>query len=185
VDYPGHAALQSQLSSVVKDCQRIVLVLDSTKSVAEAATVLYQILTDASCGEQRKNNTTVVPILLACHKSQLPGAKNWRRLKIQLRTELERLRKVKSAVTISYHGQTMEDNDTPLQENGISLSSSPVELLGIQRKSLDLDQLGPDSCATLHCLSVHSSNIRTTQVGLEELNDFVLHGTIPSNSKKQ
>eukprot|EP00550_Attheya_septentrionalis_P001202 CAMPEP_0198284670 /NCGR_PEP_ID=MMETSP1449-20131203/4133_1 /TAXON_ID=420275 /ORGANISM="Attheya septentrionalis, Strain CCMP2084" /LENGTH=320 /DNA_ID=CAMNT_0043981865 /DNA_START=44 /DNA_END=1002 /DNA_ORIENTATION=+ len=132
VDYPGHAALQSQLSTVVKDCQRIVLVLDSTKPVAEAATVLYQLLTDARV--QRKNNA-IVPILVVCHKCQLPGAKNWRRLKIQLRTELERLRKVKSAVTITTtNGQTTNTTDDDLltpendQQNGSTSSVSPMEL---------------------------------------------------------
>ena len=114
VDWPGHARLDetdSVLQAVFSNAKseqplRIVLVLDATQPVSAAADVLYQVLSLAhqhnSNKQQRRNNkqnpttTTPWPILVACHKKDFPKAKNAKRVKIQIRTELERLLKVKS-----------------------------------------------------------------------------------------
>jgi signal recognition particle receptor subunit beta len=96
MDYPGHASLQSQqFLNVLNDTRGIVLVLDTTQPVASVADVLYQLLAHANKTNQ------VLDIFVACHKMDAPNAKNWRRIKIQLRAELERLLKVRS----------MEEND--------------------------------------------------------------------------
>lgn len=111
VDWPGHARLDetdSVLQAVFSNAKleqplRIVLVLDATQPVSAAADVLYQLLSLAhQHNKQRRSNkqnattTTPWPILVACHKKDFPKAKNAKRVKIQIRTELERLLKVKS-----------------------------------------------------------------------------------------
>ena len=91
MDYPGHASLQSsQFLDILNKC-RIVLLLDATQPVAQVADVLYQLLAYA---HKKKIS---LEIFVACHKVDAPNAKNWRRIKIQLRTELERILKVRSA----------------------------------------------------------------------------------------
>jgi signal recognition particle receptor subunit beta len=89
IDWPGHAPLaDSGLEPLWKaptDKVRVVLVLDATQPVAAAASVLYHLWEGAATAKRRRT------ILVACHKKDFPKAKNWKRVKIQLRTELERL----------------------------------------------------------------------------------------------
>ena len=81
---------------------RIVMVLDATQPVKEAAAIFFQLwncvaLTTAAATD--KNNSwsrsnhppPVVPIMIACHKQDLSKAKNIRRIRLQLRTELEKI----------------------------------------------------------------------------------------------
>lgn len=95
VDWPGHAsvndpALVSVLTS--KKDVRIVIVMDATQPVSAAADNLYQLL---NLLHSKKTKTT---IFVACHKKDFPKAKNDRRIKIQLRTELERILAAKTAL---------------------------------------------------------------------------------------
>ena len=94
MDYPGHeSAFPEQIVSDILNQPnlRIVLMIDSTKPVATAADQLFQILQN-HCNQRSKKQTRP-SVLVVCNKSDLPGCKNWRRIKIQLRTELERLLK--------------------------------------------------------------------------------------------
>jgi len=92
MDYPGHADWHSsQIIQVLDSLDRLVLVLDSTQSVSPAADILYHILAHATFNKKRK-----IHIMVDCHKADAPKAKNWRRIKIMLRTELERLLKVRA-----------------------------------------------------------------------------------------
>lgn len=94
IDWPGHAPIFDEaLADVWKgptDRVRVVLVLDATQPVAAAANVLYQIweLAVTSSSKQQQQRRTV---WIACHKKDFPKAKNAKRVKIQMRTELERL----------------------------------------------------------------------------------------------
>lgn len=89
IDWPGHASLNdSALDTVWKapvNSVRLVLVLDATQSVAAAASTLYEIWEGAVTSKRQRN------VLICCHKKDFPKAKNWKRIKIQMRTELERL----------------------------------------------------------------------------------------------
>jgi signal recognition particle receptor subunit beta len=89
IDWPGHAPLSDSalepLWKAPNDKVRVVLVLDATQPVAAAASVLYTLWEGAATAKRRRT------ILVACHKKDFPKAKNWKRVKIQLRTELERL----------------------------------------------------------------------------------------------
>lgn len=91
LDTPGHWSPTKLVSTVLipsTRIERIVLVLDSTQSVSKVADYLYELL--------RHYQGT---ILVACHKSKEPKAKNVRRLKLQIRTELERLSQLDSSST--------------------------------------------------------------------------------------
>jgi len=87
MDYPGHLSIQSSQLLDVLD-KRICLVLDSTQPVGPAADILFQLLSlpPPSSGSDNKRQ-----ILIACHKSDIKGSKNHKRIKIQLRNELEHI----------------------------------------------------------------------------------------------
>jgi hypothetical protein len=91
LDTPGHWSPSKLVSTVLipsTRVERIVLVLDSTQSVSKAADYLFELL--------RHYQGT---ILVAGHKSKEAKAKNVRRLKLQLRTELERLSQLESSTS--------------------------------------------------------------------------------------
>jgi hypothetical protein len=98
LDTPGHWGAEKMLSTVLLPIhnknntgklQSVILVLDATQPVSKAADYLYALLVLPPPQQQRYN------LLVACHKSKNPKAKNVRRLKLQLRTELERLSQLK------------------------------------------------------------------------------------------
>jgi len=102
VDYPGHVTLSIQLSTLLlldsrgykaSGSIRVVLIVDSTKSVSEAGSLLYNsVLTNPSFVNARKDaggDSGTIHIMVVCNKSDESGSKNWRRIKIQLRSELD------------------------------------------------------------------------------------------------
>jgi signal recognition particle receptor subunit beta len=138
MDYPGHASLQSvPFLDIINIARGIVLVLDTTQPVAPVADVLYQLLVHAH------KKKACLQIFVACHKADAPNAKNWRRIKIQLRTEMERLLKVRS-----------------VEEDSLN------DLWWTPGKPLDLDVIPQ---AKLQFCSTSCE----TSVGMEELQEFV------------
>jgi GTPase SAR1 family protein len=98
MDWPGCASLTDEaLKSVLVPSTRFVLVLDATQPVTPTADILNQLLmvTHQHFLKTKKR----AKIFIACHKTDLPKAKNWRRIKIQMRTELERLLTVQAAAS--------------------------------------------------------------------------------------
>jgi signal recognition particle receptor subunit beta len=94
-DVPGHWGA-SKLESVVLDKEiidRIVLVLDSTQPVSKAADYLYTLV------QRKQQKDLSIPVLIACHKAKAPKAKNFRRIKLNLRNELERYEKLSNSPT--------------------------------------------------------------------------------------
>ena len=89
LDWPGHAPLNdSALDTVWKapaENVRLLLILDVTQPVAAAADTLYHIWDGAIKSKHPRK------VVIACHKQDIPKAKNWKRVKIQMRTELERI----------------------------------------------------------------------------------------------
>lgn len=86
LDTPGHWSPQKLVSTVLTNpnsVDRIVVVLDATQPVSKAVDYLYELL-----------KATKKSIVIAGHKSKAPKAKNVRRLKLQVRNELERLGKL-------------------------------------------------------------------------------------------
>lgn len=107
LDYPGHSGMQDALFLEMIQAKpvRYVLVLDSTQALAPAADCLFALLQLA----QDTNNK--YDIFVACHKSDLSTSKNPRRIKISMRTELEKLIKVRSTKSV-----TEEDNATAFSQ---------------------------------------------------------------------
>jgi len=140
--------------------KRIVFVLDSTRPVpVDAAQTLHNIILNNSNGEK-------VTILVACQKSDVTNAKHWRRIKIQLRTELERWRKVAKTTQKDTLSSTKSPSTQP------SLALPPYT---------DLDNL-PNG-VTLHFLSSSSCALPSKKCdGLDEIWHFILNGTILSDS---
>jgi Signal recognition particle receptor beta subunit len=87
MDYPGHSALGA-LPMDVLSSSRILLLLDATQPAAAAAELFLQLLMAIP-----KKPT----VLVLCHQSDKTGAKNSKRLRLQLRTEMERLLKTTHA----------------------------------------------------------------------------------------
>ena len=91
LDTPGHWGPEKLLRVVgLKDVDRLVVVVDSSQPVSPAADYLYAILKSTISGDATKPVFTQ-PIFIACHKSDHAKAKNTRRIKLQLRSELIRL----------------------------------------------------------------------------------------------
>lgn len=115
LDTPGHWGPEKLLRAVpLQDIDRLLVVVDSTQPVAPAADYLYAILKSSA----KSNNTSV---LITCHKSDHPKAKNARRIKLQLRSELIRLSKLDNVDD--------EENDNYWEDNlnAIPLCSSNVD----------------------------------------------------------
>lgn len=186
IDYPGHKTLFPKLldlllphgngntgGSACTSCvtnttssSRALLVVDSTKSVGEAAWMLYNILTwDKFVQEwNTRGKKDGLQIMVVCNKSDESIAKNWRRIKIQLRNELEALRKVSTKVG-SVVGEGTEKKRG--EEKEFVLSG----------KSIDLDDLSKNGVKGVK-LSFMSYSAKTGD-GLRDLCDFVMNGSLP------
>ena len=119
LDIPGHWGADKMVSSVLQkeEIQRIVLVLDSTQPIAKAADYLYALM------QFQKQKNKSLTVMIACHKAKAPKAKNFRRIKLNLRNELERLEKLSSQPT------NIQDWDKALNSFGFCSSSIDPPLL--------------------------------------------------------
>jgi Signal recognition particle receptor beta subunit len=136
VDWPGHAPLSDPVleksvwnkasstttSTINEDSPllRIVLVLDATQPVAAAAETLYELWSRAgaaAAAQQSQSRKNCVCIFCACHKKDLSKAKNSMRIKIQMRTELQRILSVQKPswwkTTTNDPGTLLDLNDLP------------------------------------------------------------------------
>ena len=153
MDYPGHPSLRSQFVDLVKGISsklRIILVLDSTKPVSDAADLLYLLLTHSEFKwNQSQTKKEKLSLLIACNKSDLSLAKNAKRMKIQLRTELERLRKL---YRLKMKSNMNHDNNN--NNNNNQKQNSSIEL-GTTGKQLDLDNKYDDLSCQLQFISIN------------------------------
>lgn len=172
VDYPGHITLSKSLDTLLLPqhcCHKILFVVDSTKSLSEAAGILYRsVLTNASVTKAWKKAGEVMRIMVVCNKSDETGAKHWRRIKIQLRGELEKLKKVSSTLEKRHGG-----------EGGLDMGGdghSDKETLELTGKTIDLDDLSKNGLemVTLNFLSLSAKN----GDGMKELEAFVKNGEV-------
>jgi signal recognition particle receptor subunit beta len=116
LDTPGHWGPEKLIRAVpLQDIDRLLVVVDSTQPVAPAADYLYAILK-----QQKSKSKNKASVLISCHKSDHPKAKNARRIKLQLRSELIRLSKLDNI---------NDENDNYWEENlnAIPLCSSNVD----------------------------------------------------------
>jgi signal recognition particle receptor subunit beta len=96
LDTPGHWGPQKLLQAIPKgQVDRTVLVVDSTQPIASAADYLYAHIM-APATKNVRGGSGGRNLLIVCHKSDHPKAKNSRRIKLQLRSELERLSQLRT-----------------------------------------------------------------------------------------
>ena len=160
VDYPGHPSLSTKLTSLLLPDQtaRVVFTVDATKPVTDGVAILYKsILTNNQVRKAWKASGKTLSILIVCTKEDDKKAKNHKRMKIQIRNELDRLRKVDSA---------MED----VTGNG----STPMSIA--KGKTIDLDDLGPDM-PELHFVET-GLGIQGGDNGLKAVREFVRTGDL-------
>ena len=176
IDYPGHPSLRPKMAPVVSASTRIVVAVDSTRPVADGAALLHSILTDSNVASGWRKTlagrstatppATKIPVLVACTKSDVPKSKNWRRMKIQLRSELEKLEKIEGTTAVA------------AVADGGNVDGNRLSLAKGKGGGLDLDNLGEDIAATLHFFSVGSGT------GMEALEAFIKQGIVPSLGNK-
>ena len=160
IDYPGHPSLLSQLTTLLlaSATSRLVFTIDTTQPVTEAASLMYQyILTHSQVRQSWAKVSKTLEVLVVCTKTDAKGAKNYKRMKIQLRNELDKLRKVDMAIKES--SAIDDDND------------STKTMLQVKGKSIDLDNLGLDVPVSLHFVESGFGG-----KAMEEIRDFVVNG---------
>lgn len=173
VDYPGHITLSSHLPSLLYPTTtsktiasvRGLLVVDSTKSVSDAAMLLYNtVLTNSPllCAWEKEDE--IFHIMVVCNKADASNARNWRRIKIQLRSELDKLKKISSSVSSSA---------ADLLDGSGSSTEKKRQLIG---KSIDLDNLKKNGLSHVKISFLSCSCLNDT--GLGELNAFVMNGDL-------
>ena len=95
-------------------------------------------------------------VLVVCTKSDVKGSKNYKRMKIQIRNELDRLRKI----------------DLELKQNSATV-------FPIKGRSIDLDNLGDQIPVALHFVE---SGIEEDDIDV--IKEFVLTGALPEEQNK-
>ncbi|KAL3771607.1 hypothetical protein ACHAW5_006634 [Stephanodiscus triporus] len=160
IDHPGHPSLLSHLTTLLLPVatSRVVFALDATQPVTEGAALLYQyILTHSQVRQSWSKAGKTLMILVVCTKSDAVGAKNHKRMKIQLRNELDKLRKVDMAIT--------DSSDT-------NITDRSKVMLPVKGKSIDLDSLGSDVPVSLHFVESGFGK------DVEAIREFVLNGAL-------
>ena len=159
IDYPGHPSLSSQLSGLLnsENTARVIFTIDSSQSVTDGAALLYQrILTNLEARQSWLARGFKMHVLVVCTKSDVKGSKNYKRMKIQIRNELDRLRKI----------------DLELKQNSATV-------FPIKGRSIDLDNLGDQIPVALHFVE---SGIEEDDIDV--IKEFVLTGALPEEQNK-
>jgi signal recognition particle receptor subunit beta len=173
VDYPGHVQLQNQLAPLLQPgntpyTTRVLLVIDSTKAIHEAAKLIYQSLfldpnlLQAWQRRHLSDEKSVLQILVVCNKSEEKDAKNWRRIKLQLKAELENLHKIKHL------------DDARLENQPIPGKSRTVASL--LDETINLDELGIDIPFEFNFISISGSS--SDDPSFKALMAFVMKGEV-------
>ncbi|KAL7471336.1 hypothetical protein ACHAXS_013443 [Conticribra weissflogii] len=171
VDYPGHPSLNAQLPTLLvpSTTSRIVFTFDATQSVVEGASLLYKsILVHSQVCRSWKQLGKKLVILVVCTKCDEKGAKNYKRMRIQVRNELEKLRKVDLALSDGGSGGKSNNN-----------GSNDAVKLEAKGKTIDLDDLGDDVPVSLHFVESGFGDLAS----LNAVREFVASGKLPTLKK--
>ena len=158
VDYPGHPSLSTKFASLILPNQtaRVVFTIDATKPVTDGVALLYKsIFTNSEVRDAWIKSNKTLSILIVCTKEDDKKAKNQKRMKIQIRNELDRLRKVDSAM------------------KGVD-GSGHTPIYVAKGKSIDLDDLGP-TMPQLHFVET-GLGIKGGDNGLKAVREFIRTG---------
>ena len=121
---------------------------------------MYQyILTHSQVRQSWAKVSKTLEVLVVCTKTDAKGAKNYKRMKIQLRNELDKLRKVDLAIKES---STIDNNN----------NDNTKTMLQVKGKSIDLDNLGLDVPVSLHFVESGFGG----KANMEKIRDFVVNG---------
>jgi signal recognition particle receptor subunit beta len=115
IDVPGHEKLSYQIHHFTPISRGIIFVLDATrlgKELRQVAEYLYNVLTDKHVVRRE------IPILLACHKSDLVTAYTPKRCQEMLETELNRIRQTRTAAVDSQTAEQDQHDDHYLGYEG-------------------------------------------------------------------
>mmetsp|Transcript_5656 Transcript_5656/g.11708 ORF Transcript_5656/g.11708 Transcript_5656/m.11708 type:complete len:409 (+) Transcript_5656:60-1286(+) len=167
IDYPGHPSLNTQLPTLLipSTTSRLVFAFDATQSVVEGVSLLYKsILIHSQVCQSWKRSGKKLVILVVCTKSDEKGAKNHKRMKIQVRNELDRLRKVDLALA---NGGSNGENNNHGRNGAVKLE--------VKGKTIDLEHLGDDIPVSLHFMETGFCDL----AGLNAVREFVANGTLP------
>lgn len=160
IDYPGHARLRSALLSNAvigkSSLVGVIFVLDSTRpNMTECADLLYDVLLQIQHSGKRKSSMRV---LICCNKSDMKLAKNEKRIQLQLKTELNRLRSTRGAIE-STDGGDLNNN-----------AGAGSIMLGNKSPSIPLDW-GVDGGMPCQVSFVSCSCLDAN--GLKDVRDFI------------
>jgi signal recognition particle receptor subunit beta len=159
IDWPGHHADFHHHSTAdlryVRNL-RVILLVDATQPARIAADKLFSLLDDILWPRYQKYGRSSqhrTPVYVACHKKDLPKAKNEKRIKIQLRTELERLVQARRESS----NEAVTNGDNGYNKTSHNNNNNVVEWWATNDR-LELDQIaicsfyfGPTTCEGSGC----------------------------------
>lgn len=137
IDYPGHQRFRGRQAELYKEARCIVYLVDSEdkQKLKDAAEHLYEILTSHEVIEIN------IPILLACNKSDLSGARTEKFIIEEIEREMEQMRTSRAA---TLEGQDQADSYLGVDGEKFKLiehSPCPIEVCRISTKKPDLGSL--------------------------------------------
>jgi len=174
VDYPGHPSLSSKLTTLLipSVVSRLIFTLDATQPVTAGAAILYEsILTHPQIRKSWKEEGKTLMILVVCTRSDVRGAKNCKRMKIQLRNELDKIRKVDFAI---------EKDAAISKKMDCHIKDTSKALLNVKGKTIDLDNLGSEVPMSMHFVESGFGK-DFMQSGLVAIHDFALKAVLPQS----
>lgn len=192
IDYPGHVQLLSQLGSLLVPAKnnasvttRILLVIDSTKPVHEAANLIYKyIFSDPNVlkawqKRQRSEEQDILKVLAVCNRSDEKDARNWRRIKLQLKAELDHLRHLTQQMA-DKNNMEKGNNSIISVEEASTRKSKEQTIDSMLGETVNLDELGSDIPLEFHFISLSGSS--KEDPSFKAIRAFVKNGEILQKS---
>jgi signal recognition particle receptor subunit beta len=103
VDFPGHDRLREQIHNYLPGTGGVVFVIDAANpQIRQSAQLLYDLLVDPIV------NTNRIPIHVASNKNDIQLAKTVEKLRTELESEIEMLRKTRQSAPGSTHVDNTE-----------------------------------------------------------------------------
>ncbi|KAI9598070.1 signal recognition particle receptor beta subunit-domain-containing protein [Syncephalis fuscata] len=158
IDVPGHEKLRYQLHHFTPIAKAVVFVIDAArlgKEIRNVAEYLYDILCDQHLIERE------VPILLACHKSDLATAYAPARCRSMLEAEIDRIRVTRIAAVDSQLADT----------TSMGSSSAADQYLGYEGEPFQFDHL-PQPVDQVACSSQDDSQgLESVRAWMADINN--------------
>jgi len=134
VDFPGHPKLRSGLVDFIPRALKVVFVIDASSVQSQsrdAAEILYDLFTNMEIDSCSK-------LIVACNKSDVPGARPNARVKLALQQELEKIKKTRISLDDGDDANIIRlgredkqfsfDHDSPIEVNFVDCSVKSGDL---------------------------------------------------------